>query len=91
MRPIRPARPRNRDGVWYLIRKVPKPLREIDRRGIVRLSTGIAVATDPRAVHASRVVKQLDAHLETYWRNLRAGGSDEARRVFEEAFETAAA
>ncbi len=79
------AKPHKRQGIWYLIRRVPKEFEQLDRRGIVRISTEIAVANDPRAVHATKVVKQLSAQLEAYWRGLRDGQSAEARLRFEAA------
>lgn len=85
MRKAGSARPHNRDGVWYLIRRVPKEFADLDRRGIVRLSTGIAVADDPRAIRAGKVVLTLGAELEAYWRGLRDGQSGEAQRRFEAA------
>jgi integrase len=77
--------PHKRDGVWYLIRRVPKDFAELDRRGLVRISTGIAVADDPRAIRARDVVKQLNTELEAYWRGMRDGQSAEARLRFEAA------
>lgn len=77
--------PHKRDGIWYLVRRVPNEFAQLDRRGIVRVSTGIAVADDPRAVRASSVVLQLDTELQAYWRGLRDGQSAEARIRFEAA------
>lgn len=77
--------PHKRDGIWYLIRRVPKEFAELDRRGIVRVSTGIAVPDDPRAVRAKDVVRQLNVELEAYWRGMRDGQSAEARLRFEAA------
>jgi len=78
-------RPHKRDGTWYLVRRVPKEFAELDRRGLVRISTGIAVADDPRAVRAKDIVRQLSVELEAYWRGLRDGQSGEARLRFEAA------
>ncbi|WP_421849973.1 integrase [Oricola sp.] len=64
---------------------MPKEFEHLDKRRPVRISTTIAVADDPRGVHATEVVKQLDAELEAYWRNLRDGRSDDARTRFEAA------
>lgn len=76
-------RPHKRDGIWYLIRRVPKDFADLDRRGIVRVSTGIAVADDPRGVRAKTVTEKLAAELEIYWRGLRDGQSAEARLRYE--------
>ena len=85
MRRARAPTPHKRDGTWYLIRRVPKEFASLDRRGLVRISTGIAIADDPRAVRAGEIVKQLNRELEAYWRGLADGQSGEARLRFEAA------
>lgn len=89
MRRAGPPQPHNRAGTWYLIRRVPKEFSALDERKIVRISTNIAVANDPRAVRARDVVRQLSGELEAYWRGLRDGQSVEARRRFEAAAQRA--
>ncbi|MGV8956083.1 MAG: tyrosine-type recombinase/integrase [Cypionkella sp.] len=91
MRKAGPAKPHNRAGIWYLIRRVPKEFAHLDRREPVRLSTDIAVADDPRAVHAKKVVERLNIELEGYWRGLRDGQSVEARIRFDAARKRATA
>lgn len=91
MRKAGPVKPHNRAGIWYLIRRVPKEFAELDRREPVRLSTDIAVADDPKAVHAKKVVERLNIELEAYWRGLRDGQSAEARIRFEAARKRATA
>jgi hypothetical protein len=61
--PARPAGPHKRDGVWYLIRRVPKEFAEFDRRGIVRISIHIPVADNPCGIRARDVVRQLAGEL----------------------------
>lgn len=85
MRRAGPAKPHKRDGTWYLIRRVPKQFAALDRRGIVRMTTGVAVADDPRGVRAGQIVRQLAAELDAYWRGLLDGQSGEARLRFEAA------
>lgn len=85
MRKSGEAKPHNRDGIWYLVRRVPKEFAELDRRRIVRISTDIPVINDPRGVRARQVVKQLSDQLEAYWRGMRDGQSAEARMRFEAA------
>lgn len=85
MRKSGEAKPYNRDGIWYLVRRVPKEFAELDRRRIVRISTDIPVVSDPRGVRAKQVVKQLADQLEAYWRGMRDGQSAEARIRFEAA------
>jgi hypothetical protein len=35
-----------RNGVWHFVRRVPAEFATLDRRGIVRHSTKVSVATD---------------------------------------------
>lgn len=85
MRKAAAPTPHNRGGVWYLIRRVPREFAHLDRRGLVRISTNIAVPADPRGVHAAKMVGQLNTELEAYWRGMRDGQSAEARIRFEAA------
>lgn len=85
MRKAADPTPHKRDGVWYLVRRVPAEFARLDKRGLVRITTGIAVADDPRGIRAGPMVKQLGAELEAYWRGLRDGQSAEARIRFEAA------
>lgn len=85
MRRQEPARPAKRDGFWYLVRRVPKEYAELDRRGKVKITTGIAVADDPRGMRAKEVVSRLDGELQAYWEGLRDGQSAEAKIRFEAA------
>jgi len=85
MRKAGKAKPHNRDGVWYLVRRVPAEFAHLDRRGLVRISTNIAVADDPRAVRATETVRILGGELDAYWRIMRDGQSAEARIRFEAA------
>lgn len=80
-----PVKPHKRMGIWYLTRRVPKDFAHLDRRILVRVSTGIAVADDPKAVHAVKRVLALNTELEAYWRGLADGQSGEARRRFDAA------
>ncbi|WP_083929043.1 tyrosine-type recombinase/integrase [Hyphomicrobium zavarzinii] len=65
--------PHKRFGFWYLVRKVPRAFSMLDRRGVVRVTTGIRITDDPRAVAAKHVVAKLDADLQRYWRDLASG------------------
>ncbi len=85
MRRMSAAKPHKRDGIWYLVRRVPKEFVALDRRGLVRVSTNIAVADDPRAIKAGPMVAALGRELEAYWRGLRDGKDAEARQRFDAA------
>lgn len=69
------ARPINRNGYWYLVRRVPKHLAELDGRGTVIWSTGIPVWQDPRAIRARVLVHRHDEQLQQHWRRLLAGAA----------------
>lgn len=85
MKRAKQPEPKNRDGIWYLIRRVPKEFEALDPRRLVRMSTNIAVVDDPRKVRAKGVVEQLNLQLEAYWMGLRDGQSVEAKARFEAA------
>jgi len=79
MRRSAAPRPHKREGIWDLVRRVPKEFAAFDRRGLVRISTGVAVADDPRGVRVRDAVRSLGAGLEAYWRKLSDGQSAEAK------------
>jgi integrase len=85
MRRAGPAKPLKRDGVWYLVRRVPKEYEHLDKRRPVRVSTEIAVVDDPRGVRATEVVRQLDRDLLNYWKGLVDGSAAESRLRFHAA------
>jgi hypothetical protein len=58
-----------RNGTWHFVRRVPNEFRELDRRGIVKHTTKIRVASDRTGRLASRVAIRLNEALETYCRN----------------------
>lgn len=74
-----------RAGFWHYARRVPPPFAELDRRGIVKQSTKVRVADDPRGLKASAVAEQINAETEAYWRGLLDGQSAEASRRYEAA------
>ncbi len=74
-----------RDGYWHFVRRVPKMFEELDRRGIVKQSTNIAIADDPRGVRAGRIIPRMNGELEAYWRGLIDGRSAEAERRYDAA------
>jgi hypothetical protein len=80
-----PVKPHKRMGIGYLTRRVPKVFVPLDRRVIVRVSTGIAVADDPKGVQALKRLIALSTELEAYWRGLADGQSGEARTRFDAA------
>lgn len=72
-----------RDGWWHYVRRVPSVYAAHDKRGIVKRSTKIRVADDPRGIVASKVAAKINADTETYWRGLWLGQADQAKQRYE--------
>jgi integrase len=64
-----------RKSTWYFARRVPLQYAHLDRRGIVRQTTGVRIATDPHAFAARRIAEQMDSALESYWADLAGSGA----------------
>lgn len=63
-----------RNGVWHFVRRVPVEFAAIDKRGIIRHSTKVPVATDRTGRRAIRVAERFNLELEAHWQQI-AGGS----------------
>lgn len=74
-----------RDGFWHYARRVPTAFTELDPRGVVKQSTGIRVADDPRGIKAQVAADRIDRETVSYWRGLVDGRSAEARIRYEAA------
>lgn len=74
-----------RDGTWHFSRRVPAEFTRLDPRGLVKQSTKIRIADDPKGVKASAVALQINEHLEAFWRGLVEGRGAEARNRYNEA------
>lgn len=74
-----------REGFWHYARRVPLAFSELDKRGIVRQSTKVRIADDPRGARARRAADQINAEVEAYWRGLIEGQAGEARRRYDAA------
>jgi integrase len=74
-----------RDGWWHYVRRVPAVYAEHDPRGIVRQSTKIRVADDPRGIAAAKAAAKINAETEAYWRGLFLGRGDQAKQRYEAA------
>jgi hypothetical protein len=85
------AQPINRNGYWYLVRRVPKRLARLDGRNTVVWSTGIAVRQDPRAIRARVMVREQDDKLQQHWNRLLAGAASPLPHRHRENVERAAA
>ncbi|CFX45838.1 Integrase [Candidatus Filomicrobium marinum] len=86
---MRPPKPFNRGGIWYLIRRVPKKYRHLDTRSFVYLTTRIPVVDDPRGIRAAQVVAHLNEVLEQGWRELEQGREPNHEERYERARRTA--
>lgn len=77
--------PIRRNGFWVLRRRVPKRFAGFDTRRIVRISTRIRVADDPKAITATPIAQQLHRTLEAEWLALANGEKPGARRRYDDA------
>ncbi|MGL5733811.1 MAG: tyrosine-type recombinase/integrase, partial [Beijerinckiaceae bacterium] len=74
-----------RDGFWHFVRRVPDIFAALDRRGIVKQTTGIRIADDPKAVRARTVVAKINLETEAFWKALRDGRSEDAKAQYDAA------
>jgi integrase len=74
-----------RNGSWHFARRVPTEFAHLDRRGVVRHSTKIRIASDRAAVRASRVAERFNSSLEQYWRSLADKDSRDGVNSYNEA------
>ncbi|WP_229173529.1 hypothetical protein [Bradyrhizobium ivorense] len=74
-----------RNGTWHFARRVPIEFAHLDRRGVIRHSTKIRIASDRAAVRASRVAEKFNAGLEQHWRALADSDSRDALNSYDEA------
>lgn len=77
-----PAKPRNVEGIWYFIRRVPARFAKLDKRAAVKMSTRIRVMDDPDAVRARQVVQRLAEELYAHWVELEANWARETARRY---------
>lgn len=62
-----------RHGTWQFVRRVPIEFAPFDRRGVIKHSTRIKIATDRAGRRAARVAEQLNQQLEIFWKGLSDG------------------
>lgn len=74
----------NRDGIWYYTRRVPASVAHLDQRVIVKQTTKIRVADDPRGAKARRVADRINEHNEALWKGLGEGKVAEAKARYDE-------
>ena len=66
-------------------RRVPTGFAHLDRRGVVRHSTKIRIASDRAAVRASRVAEKFNSSLAQHWRALADNDSRDGVDSYNEA------
>lgn len=81
----KPERLTKRRGVWHFVRRVPPEFAGADKRGIVKLTTGIKVAGDKNGLKAARVAARMEIDLEAFWRARAMGVIEQASIDFDEA------
>jgi hypothetical protein len=74
-----------RHGFWQFVRRVPLEFAALDPRGVIKHSTKVKVAKDPRGTKAVTVANTMNRELETYWRALSEGNAQEAADRYNEA------
>lgn len=74
-----------RRGHWYFCRRVPTEFEAFDGRGIVRQTTKVRIADDPRGLRAGAVAARFNAELEAYWLGLVQGQAADAQRRYDDA------
>jgi integrase len=74
-----------RNGVWHFARRVPAEYAGVDRRGVVKLSTKIKVASDRTGIRAGRIADRLNLDLEAAWRAKAGGDPHQAALDVEDA------
>jgi hypothetical protein len=74
-----------RNGTWHFARRVPTEFAHLDRRGVVRHSTKIRIASDRAAVRASHVAEKFNSSLEQHWRALADNDSRDGVESYNEA------
>jgi hypothetical protein len=62
-----------RNGHWQFVRRVPLEFSKLDKRVIIKHSTGVSVAKDRRGLKAGKVADTMNRDLESYWFGLVEG------------------
>jgi hypothetical protein len=74
-----------RNGHWQFVRRVPLEFSKLDKRVIIKHSTGVSVAKDRRGLKAGKVADTMNRDLESYWFGLVEGKAQEAADIYVEA------
>ena len=82
--PMKPKHLTERDGFWHFARRVPTHLVNLDPRGVIKHTTGIAVADDPDGIRAAAVRDSYNSDLEATWRGMARGEQIDAAKRHDE-------
>ncbi len=74
-----------RDGIWHYARRVPASLKAIDDRTIIKITTGVRVADDPRGVTAAKKAAVINGQVEQLWRDKLGGRSEDGQARYDAA------
>lgn len=72
-----------RNGTWHFVRRVPVEFAALDRRGVIKHSTGIKIAIDRSGRRAVRVAEKFNEQLECFWKGLSDGKPKEQLTSYE--------
>jgi len=64
-----------RNGTWHFVRRVPIEFAAVDKRGVIKHSTRVKIATDRAGRRAARVAEKFNEQLEIFWSGLSNGQS----------------
>ncbi len=62
-----------RNGTWHFVRRVPIEFANVDKRGVIKHSTRVKIATDRAGRRAARVADRFNEQLEVFWKGLSNG------------------
>jgi integrase len=74
-----------RNGTWHFVRRVPIEFAELDKRGVIKHSTRVRIATDRAGRRAARVADRFNEQLEMFWKGLSDGKPRELLNSYEAA------
>jgi integrase len=74
-----------RNGTWHFVRRVPIEFATFDRRGVIKHSTRVKIATDRAGRRAARVADKFNEQLEMFWKGLSDGKPREHLNSYEAA------
>jgi integrase len=74
-----------RSGTWHFVRRVPIEFAALDRRGVIKHSTRVKIATDRSGRRAAGVAEKFNEQLEIFWKGLSAGKPEQQLNSYDAA------